>query len=1104
MAARENHRKRKLDRDISQLDEEASCLSTESKLLQLVTQGKASDLVAVLNFIPKNHKGVVAALLKSAELGHKRIMQILIETGVSINKKNSSGNTALLIASQRGFVDLVKLLVRNGANVNCQNNDGETALILGVKQACSLPLIEFLISDESGANVNVQNCLGKTALMIAIEQQDFCAMKLLMFHKDTILGLKDENGMTALDIAKKVDLKELFGTFKVCRSRSAKPLIIAIKKKNVSLVQSVLYTLSQKEVNTCNSKGLSPLLVSLNVKFFNIEILYMLLKAGADVTMGSANDHVTPLYLACKAGSLEAVKILVKEGANVNSQTTFDKLTPLMYACQNNKIEIAKFLIKKKANINLKNRNCESALMLALKNCKSQTLVKLLIQNGAEINDTVFQLAISVGWYEMLHDINLVITRDLLNETFLLACQDGDIKLAKFLLENGAEVNIRSGESIPLVKALHNIKLVNLLISFGADVNLKDKLGSCPLVEAVYLNDCQVLETLIKQGADLNAVNSIGYTALMIAAKDEKLQALNLLLDSGADVNYLSNESGHLSALNAALNNDKTESVKLLLTRGALVHQTFNSPLLQSVIGNSKNMEMCLKYGAVPNIRSSDGSTVLMLALKTRCDFDKIKLLVDFGADIQMKNDKEENALILAAKYCTTKVIELLLKSGADITSEDIHGSSVLLCAVAHSVSNENKIALLINSGADVNQKNHQGDTPLILAAKCCHLNIVQLLVAKGASVNGQDEKGYTALMHAAAMGNYEKVKFFIECNVNLEIQNVNGFTAVMLAAYDQAHSEILKTVPVAAACSILQLLVDKGANVDAQDNNGFTALMYAVLGGSFQKVNTLIQCKASLDIQNFAGRAAVIIAANQDNAAILKALLEAGANANIADFNGQSALTVLLPHLYEWNRNHSPFDRLSCFKLVLAAGAKPDMQNIKNAILFHKLIVLCGDPDIIDLWIKNGAAPTVISFAVLRGLCSIPFRYMFTHDDEIVSPLLTAMFSMKHNLVYLFLKSWYLHLSDIRLSQKKSLLYDYFYIYKFCTCLTSGITTKVPFSLTCLSFLAVSSAVGSGLDRESRVNSLPIPAIMKNTLLFQIHKPCLSDNNVKRHILPV
>jgi TonB family protein len=87
--------------------------------------------------------------------------------------------------------------------------------------------------------------------------------------------------------------------------------------------------------------------------------------------------------------------------------------------------------------------------------------------------------------------------------------------------------------------------------------------------------------------------------------------------------------------------------------------------------------------------RDAHGWTALMYALKGGHD-DIVKLLVDAGANVRLKNNDEESALHIAAKNGRTEATRLLLDSGADITTYDATGRTPLYRAI------ENKQADII------------------------------------------------------------------------------------------------------------------------------------------------------------------------------------------------------------------------------------------------------------------------------------------------------------------------------------------------------------------------------------------------------------------------
>ena len=129
-------------------------------------------------------------------------------------------------------------------------------------------------------------------------------------------------------------------------------------------------------------------------------------------------------------GDLARVELLVKKGANVNSADPTKKRTVLMLAATKSQIDIVKFLYGKGADINTRDSDGQTALMYA--------------------------------------------TRNRVNAT-------PDNATAKFLLSNGAEVNVRSKKkgytALMLAASAGNVELVQQLLEKGADPAIKDNFG---------------------------------------------------------------------------------------------------------------------------------------------------------------------------------------------------------------------------------------------------------------------------------------------------------------------------------------------------------------------------------------------------------------------------------------------------------------------------------------------------------------------------------------------------------------------------------------------------------------------------------------------------
>ncbi|XP_066540011.1 B-cell lymphoma 3 protein [Hoplias malabaricus] len=107
-----------------------------------------------------------------------------------------------------------------------------------------------------------------------------------------------------------------------------------------------------------------------------------------------------------------------------------------------------------------------------------------------------------------------------------LAVQDGNLKLAKMLLDSGADINavdIKSGRS-PLVHAVENncLEMVNFLIENGCNVNAQSYSGNTALHSACGRGEVEAVRVLLKNGADSSLKNYHNDTAVMVA-KNKKV-----------------------------------------------------------------------------------------------------------------------------------------------------------------------------------------------------------------------------------------------------------------------------------------------------------------------------------------------------------------------------------------------------------------------------------------------------------------------------------------------------------------------------------------------------------------------------------------------------
>lgn len=119
-------------------------------------------------------------LFHAVEKGNLELVKDLLAEGVSINAKDSLGNSALIKAVDEEELAIVKFLIHKGANVNLRNTTGETALYRAVYRG-NLDLVKLLVT--AGAETKVKTVGGISVLELAEERGEEGILNYLSSRK---------------------------------------------------------------------------------------------------------------------------------------------------------------------------------------------------------------------------------------------------------------------------------------------------------------------------------------------------------------------------------------------------------------------------------------------------------------------------------------------------------------------------------------------------------------------------------------------------------------------------------------------------------------------------------------------------------------------------------------------------------------------------------------------------------------------------------------------------------------------------------------------------------------------------------------------------------
>lgn len=136
---------------------------------------------------------------EAARHGHSEVVQMLLDSGASINAKNKRRYTPLQRAILGNEVAVTKVLLNNGADTEIRDEDGDTALTVGIAYCYRHrgEIVEVLL--QGHARVNTEpNKFGSTALSLAVAEG--ASQKLISMFIEHGANLKSDlsNGGTLL------------------------------------------------------------------------------------------------------------------------------------------------------------------------------------------------------------------------------------------------------------------------------------------------------------------------------------------------------------------------------------------------------------------------------------------------------------------------------------------------------------------------------------------------------------------------------------------------------------------------------------------------------------------------------------------------------------------------------------------------------------------------------------------------------------------------------------------------------------------------------------------------------------------------------------------
>ncbi len=264
-----------------------------------------------------------------------------------------------------------------------------------------------------------------------------------------------------------------------------------------------------------------------------VEVLDLLIEAGAEVNCAVDEQKHFPLELAACSGDLSKVQRLLSAGARVKQASSkgYTALINIMYQLHEAKslVPMIELLLKHGGETDCSTDYGESPLSIASRLGRFDA-VKVLLDAGADpspLRWTPLMKVVALGTVDEMPP--------LLSETTTLDAMDSFSRTA-----------------FHLAALVGDVRKTGLLHEHGAKIDQPDNFGDTALMIAAARGNTDMLRWLIIHGADLEAMNGMDCTALMIAAGDGQTESVQVLLEAGADPNY--RNQFHNSAISMAAN----------------------------------------------------------------------------------------------------------------------------------------------------------------------------------------------------------------------------------------------------------------------------------------------------------------------------------------------------------------------------------------------------------------------------------------------------------------------------------------------------------------------------------------------------------------------
>ena len=347
------------------------------------------------------------------------------------------------------------------------------------------------------------------------------------------------------------------------------------------------------------------------------------------------------------------------------------------------------------------------------------------------------------------------------------------------------------------------------------------------------IDEKKLSEILDSNKIDINYQDENNNSFLHLCLDRLKFRSALFLINNGIDITLENNSDQNI--LQIAIDKENLIIIEAILAQNKIdINKQYKNgrTLLKDVVIDGKNdiAKLLIKYGADINIKDDNNRNVLFDAISFG-DKKFIEYLLGFE-NLELNDiDIDQNSIMHHPQVIKDdeKAIKLI-EAGADTTLQNKNGEIYLCNAALRGIEAKHIVDKALENGADINARVTENRTILMelisastkLSSKEIDrrkslVDMSKIVVLDGIDINAIDVNGDSALFRAVKVSDVELVSFLLSSNIDPNIKNKDNQTALFEAVYQGVES-----------LDIILLLLEYGADPTIKNSKNET--LYEIL----------------------------------------------------------------------------------------------------------------------------------------------------------------------------------------------------------------------------------------------------------------------------------